>query len=85
MEPSTHDLEVSVETARVTVSGKKQERVEDNKGKFVYSEQCSDELRRVIDLPANVDAPNPTSTLKMEFSGARTSVARARRRYPAAC
>lgn len=31
MEPSTHDLEVSVETARVTVSGKKQERVEHNK------------------------------------------------------
>jgi HSP20 family molecular chaperone IbpA len=58
------DLEVSVETGRVTISGKKQESTERKRSKVIYSEWCSDELLRVIDLPANIDASKATATLK---------------------
>lgn len=58
------DLDVSVESGRVTVSGKKESSAEHRKGKVVYSEQCSDDILRVIDLPAEVDATKATATLK---------------------
>lgn len=58
------DLDVSVESGRVTVSGKKESSTEHKKGKVVYSEQCSDDILRVIDLPAEVDATKATATLK---------------------
>jgi HSP20 family molecular chaperone IbpA len=61
---SSKDLEVSVEPGRVTISGSKHENSVHKTGKVVYSEQCSDELLRVIDLPANVDASRATATLK---------------------
>src|SRR6185437_1227230 len=55
------DLEVSVEPGRVTISGKKESSGEHKKGKVVYSEQCSDEILRIVDLPAEVDATKATA------------------------
>ncbi len=59
------DLEVSVEPERLTISGKRETQEESKKGgKVIYSERCSDEILRVIDLPAAVDASKVMATLK---------------------
>ena len=59
------EIEVSVEPSRLTISGKrKTETKKEKQGKTVYSEFCSDQILRVVDLPASVDAGNATATLK---------------------
>ena len=58
------DLEVSVEPQRLTISGKKETAEESKKGKTVYKEQCSNEILRVLDLPAEVEAAKATAALK---------------------
>lgn len=42
------ELEINIEGRRLTISGKREERKEK---KTVYSESCSDEILRVLDLP----------------------------------
>lgn len=62
---TTKDLEVSVEPERLTITGKRETKEERKKGgKIVHSERCADEILRVIDLPAAVDAAKVTATLK---------------------
>lgn len=59
------DLEVSIEPRRLTISGRKEtSREREEKGKVIYEEQCSSELLRRIDLPAEVDAAQATAALK---------------------
>jgi HSP20 family molecular chaperone IbpA len=58
------DLEISVEARRVAISGKRQTKEERIKGTAVYCEQCSDEILRVLDLPADVEPSKTTATLK---------------------
>lgn len=59
------EIEVSVEPRRLTITGKREtEQKEERKGKTVYSESCSDQILRIVDLPANVDAEKTTATLK---------------------
>jgi HSP20 family protein len=61
---SANELEVSIESNRLTISGKKGVSKEDRqKGKTIYQEQCSTELLRIIVLPAEVDATKTTATL----------------------
>ena len=58
------DLQINVEPRRLTISGKKETKEEQKKGKAVYQEQCSNEILRVIDLPAEVVASKAAATLK---------------------
>jgi HSP20 family protein len=58
------DLKINLEPRRLTISGKKETKEEQKKGKAVYQEQCSNEILRVIDLPAEVDASKAAATLK---------------------
>lgn len=59
------ELEVSLESQRLMISGKKETSKEDKKkGKTIYKERCSTELLRIIDLPAEVDPTKTTATLK---------------------
>jgi len=58
------ELEVSVEAKHVTISGKRESNEERKEGKTVYKETCSNEILRVVDLPAEVDAARATATLK---------------------
>jgi HSP20 family protein len=59
------DLEISLEPRQLTISGKRESRREEkDKGQIVYSERCSNEILRVIDLPAEVDPASTTATLK---------------------
>ena len=57
------DLQVSVDSGRLTISGKKETKEEQKKGKAIYREQRSSEILRVITLPAAVDASKATATL----------------------
>jgi len=55
---------VSVNARKVTISGKRESNEERKEGKTVYKEACSNEVRRVVNLPAEVDSARATATLK---------------------
>ncbi len=61
---SLNELEVSVEPRRLTISGKRQGKEERKAGKTLYAERCSDQILRVLNLPADVDPAKTTATLK---------------------
>ena len=63
---SEKEIEVSVEPRRLTITGKRETETkrEEKKSKTVYSEFCSNQILRTIDLPATVDAEKTTATLK---------------------
>ncbi|MBI3894654.1 MAG: Hsp20 family protein [Acidobacteria bacterium] len=56
-------IEVSVEPRRLTISGKRESRSEQKKGRMVYSDRCSNQFLRVVNLPADVDADKVSATL----------------------
>jgi HSP20 family protein len=60
------EIEVSVEPNRLTISGKRETETtkEEKKGKTVYSEFCSNQILRIVDLPASVAAEKTIATLK---------------------
>lgn len=62
---NANELEVSFEPRRLTISGRREtSKEEKKKGNVVYKEECSNELLRVVDLPAEVDATKGTAVLK---------------------
>ena len=61
---TANDLEISLEPHRLTLSGRKESSDERKKGKTIYKELHSDEILRVIDLPAEVIASRPAASLK---------------------
>jgi HSP20 family protein len=63
---SEREIEVSVEPRRLTITGKRETETTkgENKGKTVYSEFCSNQILRIVDLPASVDTEKTTATLK---------------------
>jgi len=62
---SEKEIEVSIEPGRLTIAGKREtETKKEEKGKTVYSESCSNQILRIVDLPASVDAEKTTATLK---------------------
>lgn len=63
---SEKEIGVSVEPRRLTITGKREAetRTEEKKSKTVYSEFCSNQILRIVDLPANVDAEKTIATLK---------------------
>ena len=58
------ELQVTMEPNLLTISGKRESSKEEKKGKTTYSETCSNEIFRVVDLPAEVDTEKVTATLK---------------------
>ena len=58
------DLQINLERGRLSISGKRETKEEQKKGKAVYQERCSNEILRVIDLPVEVDASKAAATLK---------------------
>ena len=58
------DIEVSVEPRRVIITGKRESELEEKQGDAVYAEQCSDEIFRTIELPAEVNVMKVAATLK---------------------
>ena len=58
-----NELQLSLEPRRLTISGKKQSSTEEKRGKVLYSERCSSELLRSVELPVEVNASRATATL----------------------
>ena len=58
------ELEIAVEPRRLTITGKRETKKEEKKGKTVYEERCSDEILRVVDLPEEVESGKVAATLK---------------------
>jgi HSP20 family protein len=57
-------LEINLEGRRLTISGKREKHEERKSRKAVYSETCSDQVLRVVDLPADVNAEAAKANLK---------------------
>jgi HSP20 family molecular chaperone IbpA len=58
------ELEISAEPGYVTISGKRETSREEKKDKTLYSETGSDQILRVVELPANIDTEKATAKLK---------------------
>lgn len=58
------DLEIKLEPSRLTISGKRETKEEKKKGKTIYREHCANEILRIVDLPAEVDASKAEAKLK---------------------
>jgi HSP20 family protein len=61
---AAQELEVSLEPRRLTITGKRETKEERKEKKTVYTECLSDQLLRVVSLPADVDAERAQATLK---------------------
>ena len=58
------ELEVNIDGQRLTISGRREKREERKDKKSVYSEYCSGQVLRVVNLPASVKADGATASLK---------------------
>jgi HSP20 family protein len=58
------ELQINVEPQRVTITGKRETKEESKTKKTIYSETCSDQILRVVDLPAEVEVEKAKATLK---------------------
>jgi HSP20 family protein len=58
------EIEVGVEPYRLTITGKRETKKEEKKGKTVYAESCSDQILRMVNLPAEIETDKVTATLK---------------------
>ena len=58
------ELKINVEPRRVTITGERKTKEESKTKKTIYSETCSDQILRVVDLPAAVDTEKAKATLK---------------------
>jgi HSP20 family protein len=84
---SEKELEINVEPRRLVITGKRETKKEEKKGKTVYSEACSDQIMRMIDLPADVETEKVTATLKngvLELNLPKSTKARSVRIEPKA-
>ncbi len=61
---NANEIEVNLESRRLTITGKRESKEERKTGKIVYSERCSNQIFRAIELPAEVDTTQATATLK---------------------
>ena len=58
------EIEIGVEPRRLTITGKREAKKEEKKGKTVWAESCCDQILRTVDLPADIETDNVTATLR---------------------
>src|SRR5579863_4225259 len=76
---SANELQLSLEPRRLTISGKKQSSSESKKGNVLYSERCSNELLRTVELPLEVNVSRAKATLNngiLELSAPKLAAAK---------
>lgn len=61
---SAKELEVGVEPHRLTITGKRETSGERTSKNTIYMEQCSNQIFRAVNLPAEVDTSKLRATLK---------------------
>ena len=81
---TANDLEVNVEPRRLIISGKRESKKESKEGTTLYSEECSNEIFRTIDLPSEVSATKVTATLKDGVLNVQIPKAEGKKSIPAA-
>jgi len=84
---SEKELEIDLEPRRLTITGKWEAKKEEKKGKIVYAERCSDQILRIVDLPAYIETAKVTATLKngiLEFTLPKVAKAHTIRIHPKA-
>lgn len=84
---SEKELEINLEPRRLTITGKREAKKEEKKGKTVYAERCCDEILRMVDLPAEVETDKVNATLKngvLEFTLPKVAKAHTVRIHPKA-
>ena len=57
------ELQIGVEPGRLTIAGRKESKEEQKTETTIHSERRSNEILRIITLPANVDGSKATATL----------------------
>jgi len=73
------ELKINVEPHRVTITGERETKEESKTKKTIYSETCSDQILRVVDLPAEVEVEKAKATLKdgmLELDMPKTAAAK---------
>lgn len=58
------EIEIGVEPCRLTITGKRETKKEEKKGKTVWAESCCDQILRTVDVPAEIETDNVTATLR---------------------
>jgi HSP20 family protein len=58
------EIELGVESRRLTITGKRESTKEERKGKTLCSESYSDQILRIVDLPTEIETDKVTATLK---------------------
>jgi HSP20 family protein len=58
------ELEVSVESHRISIAGKRETRHHKTFRKIIYSDRCSGQIFRAVPLPVEVDPKKATAALK---------------------
>lgn len=84
---SEKELEINLEPRRVTITGKREAKKEEKKGKTIYAERCSDQILRIVDLPADIETDKVTATVKngiLELTMPKVAKARSIRIQPKA-
>jgi len=82
---SEKELEINLEPRRITITGKRETKKEGKKGKTVYTERCSDQILRIVELPVDIETEKVNATLKngvLEFTIPKVAKALAIRIHP---
>jgi HSP20 family protein len=58
------EIEIGVQPGRLTITGKRETKKEEKKGKTVCEESCSDQILRIVGLPSEIETDKVTATLK---------------------
>jgi HSP20 family molecular chaperone IbpA len=75
------ELQYRLEPRSRTIAGRKETVAENKTGRTLYKERCSEEVLRVVELPAEIDTSKTTMTLRdgiLEFNMPKTVVNAAR-------
>jgi HSP20 family protein len=58
------EIEIGIESRRLTITGKRENKKEEKKGKTIWAESCSDQMLRIVNLPAEIERDKVTATVK---------------------
>jgi HSP20 family protein len=58
------EIELAVDSRRVTITGKRESKRDEKKGKTLCQESYSDQILRIVDLPTEIETDEVTATLK---------------------
>ncbi len=58
------EIEIAVEPKRLTITGKREAKKEEKKGRALHAESCSNQILRIVDLPAEIETEKVKANLK---------------------